>query len=673
MWGFSLLSSNSQMAWDIDTLAQFESRIDWLCLSGNTGVRWTEALLDRYKTKLVWTDLAANPAFPIEPAILEQFAPFISWIYLSSNPALPLDDAFLRRYEDNIHWQILRNYRDDLSEVHEPFSARLEALPKQRYQQNGSHLLRYYLRSEIHPESLTGRLYNRLDQPVSQIEPAFLKEFHEYWNWEKLSYGRDVHWSIPFYERFYHLLNEGVSTSAGFYRSVLQPVLHDALIDEVCARLNPEGGVPFYYLEGKRDEYGTLPNVRHKLPGDPPWEAYRRVNEQWAALFSGDDLSASIPEVRFELDWFLRHPIRFADYHEWPFQDHYSAIVVSGKMKSMLEQFKLPPHRFYPIELAIANDVFGTEHRDYYIFYVPEQEYLYFDYEKTVWVEDEDRKQVPNKGGMYHRPYYTSSYFTRQTAAPYPAMISSPEAYLQAKQELLHRNPLKKLRPREYIWKADFDLLPSGAENPRRHIWISEDVRKAMEAAGLEGIRFERVWECRPRMEALETPARREKNERIIRAVRAEFGDREPDPEQLTVRNFKQAEQWAQEVCRHQGIVRKMYTENPPSATDDALLLKIREKEVELDVVFPTWFIEILRSGNLPSDLEDYTLIPLENIGCWQLLDDFPLSVKSVPIAEYSTSILFLLLKKDSFYELDDAIWMREYDQGPPPSVIRRM
>ena len=53
--------------------------------------------------------------------------------------------------------------------------------------------------------------------------------------------------------------------------------------------------------------------------------------------------------------------------------------------------------------------------------------------------------------------------------------------------------------------------------------------------------------------------------------------------------------------------------------------------------------------------------------------EDFPPSVKSVVFAECGTEVLFLALKKDSFFELDDVIYTHEYDQGPPPRIKMRM
>jgi hypothetical protein len=147
-----------------------------------------------------------------------------------------------------------------------------------------------------------------------------------------------------------------------------------------------------------------------------------------------------------------------------------------------------------------------------------------------------------------------------------------------------------------------------------------------------------------------------------------------PEPEQMAVRNFRASAIWAEEVCRNKGIVQKIFAENPAIyATDDAFLQTIRQKELELDVIFPDWFIRILRKKALPPELERFTLQPLESITCYQLDHDFPVSVKSVVFAEYSSTVLFLVLKSGSFYELDDVIYEKQFDQGPPPSIVLRL
>lgn len=675
MWDFSLLSRNPNMPWDLQTLGRFGQQIDWQALSANTGMRWTTDVLDHYRDKIHWPELCKNPALPFTDALLERYAHDLNWVYLSTNPAIPLTDVFLEKYQDRIHWQMLKNYNPDLDKVGTPFREKLAALPDTPVR---SYILpdhtKRYIRWRIQAESLPEPLRQALESPVSQIPEDFFAQYWDCWDWQNIGLCIHLRWSVSFFERFYQYLDRCVTLNSAFYTQVLEPVLNDSLIEQVCARLNPEHVVQFYYLQDKGDEYGVLPNVRYTLPGNPPYEAYRPVHEQWRAFFSNSDLEATLPEVQYELSWFLRHPIRFADYHEGPFGSQYPAMVVSGKLKEMLEKFELPPHRFYPIDLAIQNDLFGVEVRRYYIFFVPEQEYLYFDFARIKLFEDQDRPQIPDEAPLYHRSYYDSSYFTRQTAQAYAGPVDTPEAFLAARAELSVRAPEKSLRPQEYVWDAAFDLISCGAENPRNRIWVSEDIKKAMEESGATGIRFERVFETRPRMRGLETPEHRLKNAQILESLRGEFQNRAPEPEQITIRNFRAAEAWAEEVRRNKGIVRKLYSDHPATyATDDAFLQKIREKEIQFDVVFPGWFIEILKSGKLPEAFSDFTLMPLEHIYCQQLERDLPLTVKSVVFAEYSSSSLFLALKGDSLYELDDAIWQHEIDQGPPPWVMMRM
>ncbi len=74
----------------------------------------------------------------------------------------------------------------------------------------------------------------------------------------------------------------------------------------------------------------------------------------------------------------------------------------------------------------------------------------------------------------------------------------------------------------------------------------------------------------------------------------------------------------------------------------------------------------------MPAGLEDYTLQPVQSL-CYVYTEDFPIAVKSVVFAYYQTHDLFLILKKGSYYALDDVIYGIEYDQGPPPEIVMWM
>jgi hypothetical protein len=529
----------------------------------------------------------------------------------------------------------------------------------------GDYLKRDYRNTKYLPKGLQ----EMLEEPVSHFSEDFFDTYAEYLDWAEIGSCVHLEWDISFYERFYTHLGKEPTYNPAFYNLVLQPHINDEVIEKVLARLNPKDVVKFYYLEENAPA-----NLRIIDPSAGNTETELAVAEQIRMFFTEQDLQKPFPCTQFNLSIYRRHPIWFADVHTFIFNTLFPAMVVSEKLKNILERFTLPPHRFYEIELAITDATFGTDSRTYYVFYVPEQEYLYFDYDKTVFVEDEDRQEGRN-ASLFHKSYYLASYFTRQIAPEYPILIQSPEAFLEAKKELQERDPAKKLRPQEYIWQAGFDLISSSAENPRNHIWVSEDLKKAMENAAITGLQFERVLECRPRMQGLETPEHRTKNAAVLAGLQNAFKNIPSWEDQITVRNFRKAEAWAQEVLANAGVVKRMFAEHSPAPTDDNFMNAVRKREEELDVIFPDWFIDILKTGQLPAGLEDYTLLPLESICRSQTpsVSEFPIAVKSVTFASYQTHDLFLVLKKDSYYELDDVIYGIEYDEGPAPEVIMRM
>ena len=675
IWSFSLLSLNTEIDWNNKTIAWFEKYIDWFGLSGNAGVVWSEEILDRYQSDINWHRLSANPSFPITDIILEKYTLHINWIFLSTNPSLPIDDTFLEKYEAKINWQILKNYNNNLDNIGQKFQQKISDLPENKIRSPYPlpDIVSRYVRWNAQAALSEDEFIRVMPDAISQVSDLLLDKYRHLWDWRHIGGCIHLNWSIPLFEHFYGNLGQEVTRNIAFYNLVIKPYLNDEIIDTLCDKLNPEKAVNFYYIEDKNDEYGMLPQVRF-TPQEPGDDSFRRsVYKEYFAQFSSNTFCTALPEVKYELSWFLRHPVRYADYHGWPIAEHYPAIIVSPRVKEVLERFNLPPHKFYPINLEITDVTFGLDSRTYYIFHVPEQDYLYYEYTRVVFTEDQDRKQESNFGPHHHRPYYDSSYFNRQKAPKYPVKINTPDEFLIARDSLQKSDPLKRLRPQEYIWKADLDVISSSAENPRRSIWISEAVKKALEAASVTGMRFERVWECRPRMLGVETPEHRLKNSNIVNELSAEYQSRLPEPEQVTIENFKKAEVWAEAVRQNKGIVNRMRISDPPFVVQDDFITRVRRKEEELDVVFPDWFVDIMRDQQLPEILENYQIKSLDSLICFMISEDFPPSVKSVVFAECGTEVLFLALKKDSFFELDDVIYTHEYDQGPPPRIKMRM
>jgi hypothetical protein len=634
-------------------------------------MKWTAAILERFDHRLEWNYLGANPTFPFTDSILEKFGTSARWWSFSRNPALPLTEAFLDKYGENLNWELVKSCHEDrLGELSPKYRKKLEGLPdyfRGKYapppDQVGA-FLKPEFKSGILPEPLRAAL----EYPLSHMSDAFLETYAAYLNWSEISQTEHLEWSIDFFEQFYRQLTYDVARNRFLYQTILAPGLNDALIERVCARLQPENLVPFYCLKpASLSEIGSVWSEHGPAEGDPS------LYEAFNAWFERGDLEQPLPAVHFKLIARDTNPVHFNDVLVWRFEARYPVCVVSGRFKHILQQFALPLHRFFPVDIHIEDEFFGSECRTYYIFYVPEQGYLYYDYENTVFVEEREEKERRLSYDSLP-PYHTTSYFTRQMAPRYPHPIRTSEEFVAAREELNQRDQLLQLRPQEYTWKAGFDLIGSDSPFMYYHIWVSDNLKKTIEATGLTGVRFERVWESRPRMLGLETPQHRSRVEQIHARLREEF-ENKPEPEQVTIRNFRAAQAWAESVPQNSGMVKKLFDGDPARyATDDIVLQKIRQKEVELDLLFPEWFIKMLQTGQLPQGLEDFSVKSPESLYQMSWRKDFPVSVKAVEFAESGGGgALFLALKKDSFYELDDAIYLIEYDQGPPPWLVVRV
>ena len=670
LWDFTAISTNDRIDWNLETITRFEDRIYWYFFSMNTGVKWTKTMLERFENRLDWYWLARNPNFPFTDDILETLGTSSRWSSLSCNPALPLTDDFLDKYGEKLSWRWVKNFHEDrLHELSPRYRKKLDDFPDE-FQSKRVPLpdqvgafLKYEKKSGYLPEPLRAAL----EYPLSHMSDDFLETYAAYLDWSQISRTEHLEWSTGFFERLYRHLTYDVTWNRFFYQTVLAPALDDTLIERICARLHPENQVPFYFLKSaSRSRIAAVWNAQGVREGDP------FLYQAFSAWFEQGDPELPLPATHFKLDVTDENPVHFTDLLDWRFEDRYPVCLVSDRFKYLLQQFDLPEHRFFPVEVLIDDAFFGSESRTYYLFYVPDRSFLYFDYEKTVFVEEQE--EIDRQTYDSIPPYHSNSYFTRQTAPLYPHPVRTPETFAAARKALKEQNPQRWLRPQEYVWKAGFDLITSGDKHLYRPVWVSENIKKAIENTALTGVAFERVWEPRPHMSGLEPPEHRTKVERIQAQLRTAF-EKNPEPEQVTVRNFREAQAWAATVSQNSGLVQKLFADNPARyATDDPFLQRIRQKEEELDLLFPDWFIRMLKTGQLPAGLEDFSLHPLESLNRMSWRTDFPLSVKAVEFASYGgTTELFLALRQGSFYELDDAIYLIEYDQGPPPSLVARV
>lgn len=104
-FGFSF-SANIGMPWTIDFIKRFENRIDFNELSSNRSVQWTEELIDRYWGKWNTYELAANESIPWSLSLFDKYIDesYLKDFLVEINPRIFGNLDLVEKYIDKIDW-----------------------------------------------------------------------------------------------------------------------------------------------------------------------------------------------------------------------------------------------------------------------------------------------------------------------------------------------------------------------------------------------------------------------------------------------------------------------------------------------------------------------------------------------------------------------------------------
>jgi len=168
--------------------------------------------------------------------------------------------------------------------------------------------------------------------------------------------------------------------------------------------------------------------------------------------------------------------VRFAHMHNFRSGGSYAFSVVSPEFKSIFEQFKLPPHAFYPITLR-----YKEVSKEYFVFHIFESDYFqYIDYSKSTFY-------------VYHWKNKETIEILK------PGEITDITAKKLKSKQLRDIDRKLELKVREITYKEAYDIFPL------KGIRVSQRVKDVIEQFELPNIRF---WDNMPfKIDMPELPA----------------------------------------------------------------------------------------------------------------------------------------------------------------------
>jgi hypothetical protein len=643
----------------VELLEKYPEEWSALDLSQNTRLPWSAAFIERFEARLELSSLLRNPSIIWDETLIDRYIRHkdFNWFALSQNPSLPLNESFLEKYANEIEWSAMQENpafknRKDLKKK---FKSRLENQPaldtqKQRllvndYVEYKDPWLGVSLEDQI--KTLPQELQAIRLKPIKSLDTALLHRYEQIWDWYALSNCTELPWSMELIDRFSSKWM-GLNFNAGVYEQVFAPVLSDGNIQTLLTKLFPPDQVKFYVLDAGDDAFGITPGV----------ESERGYFEK---LLSSADQQASTPK-RCTLGGIWEPPLRFVDVHDWGNDRplNVNAITVSEKVKTVLERFQLPPHQFLPIDLMFKDLHYGADTQRYYILNITDCDHQLLDYSQA----------------KFYRQVWKDYQYQNETQ-PSSFGISDAATFTAVQDSLQKLTPAIFLTVRPHVWKAAYDVMVCDQESGIKTIWVSEDVKKALEIAGVVGAGFERVRKTPYRMLGLESAEHRRRNEAILNGLKLEYSAVPPTPTQRSVQKFLAACARRDSILSQKGMVKRAHASLPKPAKGSSAAL-LREKEAEWEVLLPAKYFQMASTLTYTTRFKllvkilGYDLTSLENLS--QIGDEWhknhPHMVRGVIFAENGVGdALYFQLKPGSAFELDEVVYELLHETGETRAV----
>ncbi|MCE3281998.1 MAG: hypothetical protein K0Q66_735 [Chitinophagaceae bacterium] len=542
---------------------------------------------------------------PLDKDFIRQFEYELDWISISKNKTLDWDIEFLAAYENRFSWSELA-WNESIkwtTEKIERFKKRLDwyYLARNRSLPITEEFIVKYAKklfvAEDHP-LLTKELQEKYDiktVPANDYDSQTIKEYSDK-DFDKVFNGETIH-----------------NNQLVIYQKVVLPIIENKTLEQIFKdKFNY--AQRYYYLEPiKLDIHGLTPELEvsdHNPFGDfQEGRGLLTINESLVlengSLQEGPDRLYEVP--------------RFSSF------SYYPTLLVSENVRSILEQFKLPPHVYHPVTLRLKKLKTSTK---YFILQV-EYDTLVKDLDFSNQEYDYRFREFTKRG--YGVVKQKISSYNQFEAAGTAIEKKYPDLYMGV-----------TIYPKCFCLTTDADMYSYSAQGS---IIVNQYVKDALEKYFPGQMKFSsaQLLNIRIKQELYDAKAQQEINSK--RTSQLSYTESQED-------KYYYAK--AERLEREEPVVTEGMLE------DD----KFRKKEIELNVVFPRIFKNNYLRKAL--DLEGYELLPISRFYRQdEYAARYPETYKSVAIAENGGGdTINLLLERDDDFRLQNRLFEFLHETG---------
>ena len=599
-----------------EKIERFEDQLIFYNISKNSSIDWTESLIEQYLPLLIKPNLMINKGVDWNQEMILKYKDqdWFGYRGVCLNREVSISKELFEIEKDKIEdGQIeIKSKSSDQVVLYFPFTI------KQGYK-----LLHHFIRI---PNEMRNNLYEHplefeklMQTEIEKIDFNVLVQNSAVIDWEKYFTNAKVEWDwdklskIDQYIKC-HMMEDNEEA----INDLILSKLSEQDIEEILLKIEENNQDRLYEVSDRRLGEGYSPNVTFKgLRNDD----FFMINQ------SDDYFPETLKNSSIEIPFEYGLPEAYFDYHEFSSWTKVPVKVISPKLKSILENFNLPEHRFYPIKLTMDSRDWGGDSRDYFVFVCDTVQHAQIEINKTLHVKT---------GFMSHDTF----------------VLTKPK-YIQFNERRIELMPNTYPKYKDYNWKeihldTDYDLASLHGAG----IWISERLAECMMENDITGFSINRrnnrklynKGQSNSKLECKIDFVEEHKTRTSMPIMRRQSIK---DSIKLLIANAPK------------DYVEKFYKTKKKRTEAEQTIIN---KELEFDVIFPEFYKEYLlnpENFKISSRYNDFEFSTIENLN-FNFPDDWgdnPFTAKGVEIGGDGYNVFALFLEQANPHHLSNDVY----------------
>ena len=601
-------------------IEKYKNQLDFTKLSKNTNLDWSDEFIEQYKADLFMHNLLQNRGVNWDEERIKEFYQDESFEFgtLVKSNKIYLSEESFEMMKHKIGDHLLQHKSDQEGKVlvyyewERNVDKSLEKFVNITYEQR--------LQKYTHPLEFQ----KLMQDDITTIDFEILFEQRNQIAWSSYLGLEDVNLDWENFKRLDGCVKWILLTDCKY------------VIDHYIFSILDESDIN-YLLDTFKEKYtNRLYEVTNHILGEGYTADVGFVNEREDDFRKQNQLDDYFPtelandQIEINIEYTL--PEEYFDYHEFDAWTKVPVKVVSKKLKSILENFSLPEHRFYPIQLQTRSKDWGNDSRDYYVFICDTLDMSQIEVDKTIY-----RKE----GLVSHDTVATEGFrFNDRRLEILPNEYPKYKDYGYSELHLDHQYDLCNIRHGE--------------------LWVSQRLFDCIKENGIKGFNIRQS-------SSMSVYNRSKESVADYIPIAAEL-----DTIQETVlkNNYNSIKDSIDQLIKNapKDYVKMIYDNRGNLSEQDKEIMKF---EIENDIVLPTFYKDILKnpdayelSPKYKSDFQPFSLFKLEDIQFsgndgW---DAYPRATKSIAIAgDGLGGYLSLFLEADSPHHLSSKVYFLMY------------